>query len=82
MGFVLTLIIPRWLWTCCKSIISSSLPNGLQNQAKHYCQVILLSLIGIIYFYLLFVITTEETNEEKASLKTSPIFKLGCLVYP
>ncbi len=83
MGYVLTLVIPRWLWTCCKTLILSIFPQSLQEGAKHYCQIILLTGIGTAHFYFLFLIaSSEETTEDKTYAKGSPMFRLGCLFYP
>lgn len=82
IGYVLTLITPRWLWTCCKTLITSILPNSLHKQTKHYCQMVLLAALGGVHFYFLFLIASEESNEEKPNIKVNPIFRLGCLIYP
>lgn len=82
MGYVLTLIIPRWLWTCCKTLIISILPNSLQEQTKHYCQLLLLAVLGVVHFYFLYLVASEELNEDKPNIKVNPMFRLGCLFYP
>ncbi|XP_057373719.1 transmembrane protein 39A-like [Daphnia carinata] len=82
IGFVLTLIIPRWLWTCCKTLITSIFPQSLQEGSKQYCQIILLAALGTIHFYLLFLISAEDANEDKSCIKGNPLFRLGCLLYP
>nr|CAH0105905.1 unnamed protein product [Daphnia galeata] len=80
--FVLTLIIPRWLWTCCQTLIISIFPQSLQEGIKHYCQMILLATLGIIHFYFLYLIASEDSNLDKTYIKGHPIFRLCCLIYP
>ncbi|EFX81380.1 hypothetical protein DAPPUDRAFT_303413 [Daphnia pulex] len=80
--FVLTLVIPRWLWTCCKTLIISIFPQSLQEGIKHYCQMILLATLAAVHFYFLFLIASEDPSIDKTYIKGHPIFRLCCLIYP
>jgi len=82
IGYVLTLITPRFIWSCCKTLIFYVLPLSWQKRTTSYSQLFILFLTGFAHFYFISLIYTEEFSHDEAYVKMNPAFLMGCLLYP
>lgn len=82
VGYVLTLLVPRWLWTVFKTFIHFLLPTSWQGHVKHHTRTLILISAGLAYAACATLITLEETvQQEGFSLEFSHL-RYCYLFYP
>ena len=83
IGYVLTIVSPRWLWTCFfKTFILNLAPPSWQKAAERGCQIIALSFLAIIHFYCVSQLISSEEDDESSYLNVNKTFGICCLIYP
>jgi len=82
IGYVLTLVTPRFLWSCCKTLIFYVLPSSWQKRTTFYLKLFVLFLLGAAHFYFLSTFYSDEFSRHEVYAKMNPTFLMGCLLYP